>query len=66
MKLTCKEASRLISEGLDRDLPATQRTALRMHITICKACQRISAQFDFLRRAVGGYPDGNNKGGKEQ
>ncbi len=56
MMLTCKEAGRLISEGLDRKLGLRQRIALRLHLALCDACTRISAQFRFLRRAASRYP----------
>ena len=56
MKLTCKEASRLISEGADRDLEFGRRTALRLHQLICTSCSRVKAQFAFLRRAASEYP----------
>lgn len=56
MKLTCKEAARLISEGLDRNLSASERTSLRVHVAICKACDRVTKQFEFLRRAARNYP----------
>jgi anti-sigma factor RsiW len=51
-KLTCKEASRIISSGLDRDLSATQRAALRYHLVVCDACSQLKAQFEFLRKAL--------------
>jgi len=56
MMLTCKEAGRLISEGLDRKLSLPQRAALRLHLAFCDACTRINAQFRFLRRAASRYP----------
>ncbi len=56
LKLTCKEAGRLISEELDRKLSLPQRAALRLHLAVCDACTRISAQFRFLRRAGSRYP----------
>lgn len=56
MSLTCSEAARLISEGLDRNLSVAERTALRLHVAICVACERVSKQFDFLRRAARQYP----------
>lgn len=56
MKLTCKEASRLISDGLDRELPLAQRVALRIHIGICTACARLNSQFELLRRAASQFP----------
>jgi hypothetical protein len=56
VNLTCKEASRLISDGLDRELPLAQRVALRIHIGICTACTRLNSQFEFLRRAASQFP----------
>ena len=54
--MNCKEASRLISEGLDRDLDLGQRAKLRLHLLICTACTRVKAQFAFLHRAAPHYP----------
>ena len=55
MRLSCKEASRLISLGLDRKLTFGQRTALRLHLALCDACTRVKTQFEFLRRALASY-----------
>jgi putative zinc finger protein len=55
VKLTCKEAARLISDGLDRKLSLAQRTALRLHLAVCEACTRVAAQYAFLRRAAARY-----------
>jgi hypothetical protein len=52
MILTCKEASRLVSQGLDRELGFGERLRLRVHLLICNACTNFSRQLDFLRRAV--------------
>lgn len=56
MKLTCKEAARLISEGLDRKLSVAERTRLQLHVAVCKACERVTRQLEFLRRAARQYP----------
>lgn len=56
MKLTCKEAARLISEGLDRNLNVAERTRLQLHLAVCKACERVTKQFEFLRRAARQFP----------
>jgi len=54
--LTCREASRLTSESMDRDLGNIERGRLSMHLFICKACARVSLQFAFLREAASRYP----------
>lgn len=65
MNLTCKEASRLMSSGLDKELSSAERTSLRLHLAICDACQRLQKQFVFLRRALSAYsgrdPDSGGK-----
>lgn len=50
--LTCKETTRLVSQGLDRELAFGERVALRVHLAICLGCRRATAQMRFLRRAV--------------
>jgi hypothetical protein len=55
MKLTCREASRLLSDGLDKKLSIGDRAALRLHLTLCDACTRLKGQFEFLRRALSAY-----------
>jgi hypothetical protein len=52
MMLSCREASRLVSRGLDRDLGFGQRVALRVHLAICDGCTNFRNQVAFLRRAV--------------
>jgi len=47
--LTCREATLLISESLDRDLPFRQRVALRGHVFRCKFCSRYRKQLRFVR-----------------
>ena len=55
MRLTCREASRLLSQGLDRDLTLGQRAQLKLHLAVCAACTRVKSQFEFLRRALSAY-----------
>lgn len=51
-EIDCKEVSRLISAGLDRDLPKAEKDRLHLHFAICSKCRTVNAQFDFLRRAM--------------
>jgi hypothetical protein len=60
MRLTCREASRLISQGLDRDLTLAQRATLRLHLTFCDACTRVKSQLEFIRRALSTYSSGGD------
>jgi hypothetical protein len=52
MLLSCKETSRLLSQGEDRRLAFGERVALRVHLAICNGCRNVGAQFKFLRQAV--------------
>lgn len=62
MILSCKEASRLMSQGEDEHLDFARRAALRLHLLICTGCTRAKAQFAFLRRAAREYPGPENDG----
>ena len=50
--LTCQEASRLLSDRLDRPLRPRERLALRMHLALCRGCSRANEQFRLIRRAL--------------
>ena len=50
--LTCRETTRLVSQGLDRELAFGERVALRLHFAMCLGCRRASQQMQFLRRSV--------------
>lgn len=50
--LTCKDASRLVSEGLERPLGLRERWALRLHLWICDNCRRFERQMRLLRQAL--------------
>lgn len=53
IKINCREATRLVLEGEDRRLPATERLVLRLHLLICKACPHFVRQVAFMRGAMG-------------
>ena len=52
MLLSCKETTRLLSQGEDRKLAFGERVALRVHLAICNGCRNVNAQFKLLRVAV--------------
>lgn len=51
-RLTCKQAHRLISEGMDSKLTVPARLRLRLHLTACDACTRFDGQMLVLRHAM--------------
>ena len=50
--LTCKQASQLLSQSLDRPLTRGERFRLRFHLLICKFCKRFGQQLIGLRTAI--------------
>lgn len=53
---TCKEAHRLSSEALDRELSLVERTRLRLHLLVCTACDNMNGQMNLIRRAMRRMP----------
>lgn len=64
MMLSCRDATRLISESMDRTLPVGKRIGVRLHLLLCRFCARYERQLllirDTLRRiaAAEGEPAG--------
>ena len=52
LELDCKDISRLISDGLDQNLPSPERARMRLHFVICETCRNVDEQMQFLRRAM--------------
>jgi hypothetical protein len=52
MILSCKEVTRLVSQGMDRRLPFGRRVALRVHFAICEGCTNFNKQLAFVRKAM--------------
>ena len=50
--LSCKQATRLVSEGLDRELPFLQRMSLRFHVVMCRGCSRYKRQITALSSLI--------------
>lgn len=51
MKLTCKEAAKLMSQAQERQLGLFEGLALRMHLWVCIGCANYRRQLDMLRQA---------------
>jgi hypothetical protein len=58
--LSCKEASALMSQALDRRLSLRERLSLRLHLAICEGCRRFERQMAFLRSACRRFGDGDS------
>lgn len=53
--LSCREASELMSQELDRPLGWSERIGLRLHLLVCRGCSNFRRQMDFMRRACARY-----------
>lgn len=53
--LTCREASKLVSQSFERRLPWHSRVALRLHLLACAACTQFKRLAEFIRRAAREY-----------
>ena len=54
---TCRDASSLQSQALDRSLSWPKRFGLRLHLLVCQWCRRYGKQIRFLRKAVREHPN---------
>lgn len=53
--LSCKEVSRLLSQGEERRLTLFERVKLRLHLHVCAGCSRFAGQLALVRRAMQRY-----------
>jgi hypothetical protein len=49
---TCKEVTVLLVAREDRELPAIERLALRLHLAVCTACPVFERQLLTMRNAL--------------
>ena len=52
MMLSCKHASQLLSQSLDRRLTLRERVGLRLHLMVCDVCERFGKQLAQIRSSV--------------
>lgn len=50
--LSCKQASELVSQSLDRPLTMRERLSVRFHLLICAACARFSRQLAYMQATI--------------
>ena len=50
--LSCKDTSRLISEGQERQLSLKERINLRLHVWMCNNCRRFEKQIVIMRKVM--------------
>ena len=48
-RITCQQASRLLSQQQDEPLSFGKRLRLWIHLAVCDACRNVSRQFASMR-----------------
>ena len=59
--ISCKHASRLLSEQLDHPLSLSQRALLWIHLTMCTNCVFFGRQIRGLKRLIGLHHEPENE-----
>src|SRR5438067_8890280 len=54
---TCPEVTRILSLGMDKELPLTTRIKLRVHYLMCSFCERYAKQLKYIRQVSREFPD---------
>ena len=52
MMLSCREASRLMSDAMDRKLRHHEQLSLRFHLLLCQNCRHVLLQMATLRAGI--------------
>ncbi len=47
---SCKRATALMSQQLDRPLSTSEKFSLRVHLAMCRHCRKCDAQFKVLHQ----------------
>jgi hypothetical protein len=53
--VSCREASRLLSQREERPLALAERIKLALHLRACNACTRFARQLALIRDALARY-----------
>jgi Putative zinc-finger len=53
--LSCKEASRLLSQAEERPMTAWERMRMNWHLAVCSMCSAFERQMAFMREAMRRY-----------
>ncbi|MDH4442097.1 MAG: zf-HC2 domain-containing protein [Rhizobium sp.] len=64
--MKCDEATKLVSDRLDRNLSIREGLALRLHLLACDKCTRFSRQMQAIRRISRAYVATDGSGRAEE
>ena len=60
--MNCREATRLMSQGYERELTLRERFALKMHRLMCTGCTNYGKHLGVLSRAARRQREGGAEG----
>ena len=60
--LSCRQATRLISQSLEEPLPFRRRMGLKFHLLMCRFCSRYQRQMILIREAMRLFVEDEQKG----
>ena len=58
--MSCREVTRLMSQGYERALTLRERVALKVHTMMCLGCTNYGKHMIFLRKAARSYREGRH------
>lgn len=58
--MNCLQATRLLSEAMDRHLTWQEHARLRIHLVMCRGCSQFSQQMPVLRHISRIYAKGDS------
>ena len=65
LMISCREASRLLSDSMDSPLPLSRRMGLRLHLLVCHVCRRVVRQVRGLEAAFRGFSKLTGEAGED-
>lgn len=61
--MNCQQATHLLSDAQERELPIKDRAALKFHVTMCSGCRNFGKQMETLRDIAKTYAKGKDFNG---
>jgi len=56
--MNCQQATRLISDSQEHELPWSKKMSLKVHLMMCSGCKNFSLQIPFLSQTMKAYAKG--------
>lgn len=60
MMMNCHQATRLLSDALDRELTIKEKAALTIHTSMCSGCRHFGKQMGTIRQISKQFTNGDS------